>query len=107
MSIFRHTATINKFTSAQTSSGAYNPTYAERIASVKCLIQGKRLTTTDDLGRATIRNIFRLYCDNNATTLTIDEADRVVWGTRTFEILGINDGGGQAHHLEIDMDEIK
>lgn len=107
MSIFKHTVTIKSLSSSQTTSGSYNPTYSERIASLKCLVQGKRLTSTGDLGRVTLRNIFRLYCDNNAATLAIDESDRVIFGTRTFEILGINDGGGQGHHLEIDMDEIK
>ena len=106
MNLFIHTVAIRSYTTSQTASGAVNRTYSDRIASLQCLIQGKNLQTTDQLGRDTLVNTYKLYCDYNDTTNAIDESDRVIWGTRTFEITGIKSGGGMTHHLEINMVEI-
>ncbi|RKY10356.1 MAG: hypothetical protein DRP56_01215 [Planctomycetota bacterium] len=102
-----HSCVVKSISSAQTDQGTYDPTYANRIASLKCLIQGKTLSESDEFSRKTLRNVYRLYCINNATNAAIIESDRVVWGTRTFEITGIKDGGGQSHHLEIELREVR
>jgi hypothetical protein len=101
-----HSALVQSLSSAQTATGTFNPTYSTRIASLPCLVQGKTLSETDEFGKKTLRNVYRLYCENNSTSSAIDESDRVVWSSRTFEITGIKDGGGQSHHLEIDLREV-
>ena len=100
-------ATIQKKTISQTASGTADPTYSTRIASLPCGIQGKQLRTANSFGKQTLVNGFGLYCEYNDTNTAIVEADRVVWGTRNFEIVGIKPGGGREHHLEIDMLEVK
>ncbi len=107
MNMYIHTATIQKVAFAQTAAKTSNPTYSTRIASLDCLIQGKTLQTTNSYGKETLVNVFKLYCDYNSTTLTIDESDRVVFGSKTFEITGIKSGGGHTHHLEINLLEVK
>jgi hypothetical protein len=107
LNMLNTTAEIQSFTTAQTVSGTANRTYVTRIASLACGVQPKRLKSVDEFGKTTLRNVYRLYCEYNATNLTIDEADRVIWDSRTFEISAIGDAGGRGHHLEIDMLEVK
>ncbi len=107
MSMYIHTAVIQKVAFSTTAAGTSNPTYSTRIASLDCLVQGKQVQTSNSFGKETLVNVFKLYCDYNSTTLTIDESDRVVWQSRTFEITGIKSGGGQTHHLEINLLEVK
>ena len=107
MNIYKQIVTIQSRTSSQTVTGTSNPTYATRIASLVCSVQKKRLSTVDQFGKLTLSNVFRLYTPVNSTNLAIEETDRVIWGTRSFEIDGIGDGGAQGHHLEIDMLEVK
>lgn len=106
-SLMNTAALIESKTDAQTTSGTANPTYATRIASLKCGVQPKVLRSVDGFGKITLMNVYRLYCENNATNLTIDEQDRVTWDSRTFEIHSIGDGAGRGHHLEINMLEVK
>lgn len=107
MSMYIHTAVIQQVSFAQTAAKTANPTYSTRIASLDCLIQGKTLQTSNSYGKETLVNVFKLYCDYNSTTLAIDESDRVVFGSQTFEITGIKPGGGHTHHLEINLLEVK
>jgi len=105
--IYKNTALIQQVSFAQTISGTANPTYSTRIASLACSIQNRNLQTTNSYGKETLVNVFKLYTANNTTSLAISEKDRVIWGTKTFEITGIADGAGRGHHLEIDMLEVK
>jgi hypothetical protein len=104
--IYPNTVLVQSVESAQTAAGTSNPTYSTRIAALSCSVQGKNLQTTNSYNKETLVNVFKLYTPNNATSLTIDESDRVVFGTKTFEITGIKDGAGRGHHLEIDMLEV-
>lgn len=107
MNMYIHTAVIQQVSFSQTAAGTSNPTYSTRIASLDCLVQGKTLKTTNSFGKETLVNVYKLYCDYNSTNLAIDEKDRVVWKSRTFEITGIKSGGGQEHHLEINLLEVE
>ena len=107
INLLRHSAIIQSLGTSQTATGTYNPTYSTRIASLQCLVQGKSLKSTDEFGKVSLENVYKLYCMYNSTNSAIAESDRVVWQSRTFEITGIKDGGGQARHFEIDMLEVK
>ena len=109
MSLYRHSVAVQSRTTSQTSYGTYDPTYAERIAALPCLLQAKNVRVADEFGKITYRRIVRLYCDMNTT---IDENNRVVVANSgtgvqfagTYEILGIKDAGGQGRKLEIDLE---
>ena len=101
------TALIQKVAFAQTASMTANPTYSTRIASLACTVQPKSLKSVDEYGKITLRNGYRLYCDNNSTNAAIDESDRITWDSKTLEIFAIGDGAGRGHHFEIDMLEVK
>ena len=107
INLLKHSATIQSVSNAQTTSGTYNPTYSTRITALRCLIQGKTVKSTDSFGKISLQNVYKLYCENNTTNLTIVETDRVVFGSQTFEITGIKDAAGQSHHLEMNLLEVK
>jgi hypothetical protein len=52
-------------------------------------------------------NVYKLYTPYDSTSVTIDEADRIIFDGKSFEITGIGDGAGHNHHFEIDMLEVK
>ena len=103
----KNTCEVQEKTTAQTVAGTVNPTYTTRIASLECSIQGKTLATTNTFGKPTLVNVYKLYTLIDSTSSTIDEADRVIWRGKTFEITGIEDAAGRGHHYQIDMLEVK
>jgi hypothetical protein len=105
--IYPNTALVQQVSFNQTTSGTANPTYSTRIASLACSLQRKDTNTTNSFNKETLVNVYRLYTPNNATSLTIDESDRVTSDGKVFEITGIADGAGRGHHLEIDLLEVK
>jgi len=107
INLLQHTVQVLSHSNAQTDFGTPNPTYAERIATLKCLIQQRSLSEPTEYGKRTVRAIHKLYCLESAGSAII-ESDRIVWTakSRTFEVVGIKDGGGQGYHLEIDCVEV-
>ena len=107
LNLLQHTVQVMSQSNAQTDFGTPNPTYSERIASLACLIQQKALAEPIDFGKKTVRVIHKLYCMESDGSAII-ESDRIVWTakSKTLEVVGIKDGGGQGHHLEIDCIEV-
>lgn len=106
--LYRHTVVVQSLANSQNATGTANPTYSTRFAALKCLLQPKTLKNMNEFGKLTVRNIVKMFCSYQPT-ITVE--DRVV-STQgvfagTYEILGIKDAGGQANHLEIELELVK
>jgi len=101
------TAVINKTVTSQTAMGGMKKNYEQRIGSLLCRMSAKSVIEGDELGKMTLREVNRLYCEASTTNKAIIESDRVVIGGRTYEVTGIANPGLQDHHLEIDLSEIR
>jgi len=109
---FNSTATIERENQSTTSMGGVKKTYSTRITSLKCRITPMSIhrrsaySEADEFGKMTIRQGLILYCKTSTANKAIDESDRVVLGSRTFQVKGINNPGLLDRHLEIDLLEI-
>lgn len=105
--LLRHTAEVQALdASGKTVAGTYAPSYSTRIASLSCLVQQKTLQEPIEFRKKTVRVVHRLYCMESDGS-AISESDRIIWNSKTLEIVGIKDGGGQGNHLEIDCLEVR
>ena len=86
--------------------GGITRSYSNRIAALLCRITDKNIREVDENGKWTTRRGTMLYCAATSTNKAIDESDRVVLGTRTFQIKTIKNPGMLDQHLEITLLEI-
>lgn len=104
-------AVVRQVTTTKTPMGSVKKDFSTRIASLPCRIStdrvAKQITETDEFGKMTIRGLWRLYCEASTTNKAIEESDRILLDSRTFEITGIANPGMQDHHLEIDLLEVR
>ena len=84
--------------------------WSNRIAAMPCRIGrpgGQRgLSESDEFGKMTIRNIWRVYCEATSTNQAIIVSDRIVVESKTLEVTGIYNACFEGHHLEIDCLEV-
>lgn len=101
------TAVVSQPTRTQNEMGGIQLTFSTRIAALMCRPNPKTIQEADQYGKMTLREVWKLYCEASTTNKAIDESDRVVFNSRTFEVTGIANPGNQDHHLEIDLSEIR
>ena len=107
---YDNTAVVQKVSYAKTNMGGSKKTYTTRIASLACRLSLDRragITETDQYGKRTIREYWRLYCEATDTTRAIELDDRITADSKTFEVEGIYNPAIQNHHLEISLLEVK
>lgn len=113
--IYRHTVRVTKTTNTQTNTGTFDPDYSDRITSLQCLLQHKKVTTSPAFGRLANDAVVMMFCDYTSETEAISDEDRIEVESGdnntsfvgSYEVLGIVDAGGQQHHLEIEMQVIR
>lgn len=103
---FNSTAVIKKANKTSTAMGSIGRTYTTRIASLPCRINAKKANEQDEFGKWTMISNYRLYCEATTVNKAIEESDRVILGTRTFQVKAINNPGLLDRHLQIDLLEI-
>jgi len=86
--------------------GGVRKSYSERIAAMPCRIRKKHIAEADEYGKMTVTSDFRLYCEAITENKAIEESDRIVVGSQTFEVKGIYNPGELDRHLEIDLLEV-
>ncbi len=82
-------------------SGAYEETYGI-WKTVKARIQPLTATELEKLGREATDIGIRFYC----VPCGIEEPDRIGYGSRTFEVLGVRDIDEQGRLMTVDCVEI-
>lgn len=87
--------------------GSVATTYSTRITSLSCRMAKKNISETDDKGKMTVREVWRLYCAATSTNKAIVESDRVTISSRIFQVTGIYNPGLLDRHLEINLSEIR
>jgi hypothetical protein len=100
------TVEVQSLTTSQNDMGGISKTFATRIASLSCMICKKTVSEVDQFGKRTARNTMMLYCEYSTANAAIDVKDRVVWGTRTFEVRTPYNPAGKDVLLQIEIEEI-
>jgi hypothetical protein len=103
---YNSTATVEKETQTTNQMGGIARSYSTRISSLLCRITDKDIRELDEFGKWTTRRGLRLYCDATTANLAIIPSDRIVLGSRTFQVKAIGNPGILNHHLELDLLEI-
>ena len=100
------TALVEKVVAGQTAMGGSKKNFTTRITALLGRLSSAKPIEVDSLGKRTVRNTWRFYCDASTTNKAILESDRFVISSKYYEILGIGNPGMQDHHLEIRLLEI-
>ena len=95
------TITIERPDIAVSSAGAYEETYGI-WKTIKARIQPLSATEMTKLGREATEIGIRFYC----IPVAIQEPDRISFGTRTFEVIGVRDIDEQDRLMTVDCVEI-
>lgn len=101
--------TIQQKTNTSDSMGGYNETWStlKRISGVLTSPRGNEYRWEGfRLGKETVRSTHIFYCDV-PVGITIDETCRLVYNSRTFDIVFVREPGFMGHHLELELVEIK
>lgn len=104
---YNSTALVESLMITKTGMGGKKKSYSTRIASLACRVTPKTVTETDEFGKLTVREIWRLYCAATTTEKAMAESDKVTVGSKEFEITGIRNPGLLDRHLEIDLRLLK
>lgn len=109
--LLNQTVTIQGETSTQSSLGGNVKTFANKtgLEGIKVLFntkQGGNDREGKEFGKSTQRDLYRMYASYGSATSTIAVTDRVIWGSKTLEVLGdAYDPGGRnvLFHVECEM----
>ncbi len=100
------TATIQQLATSQNEMGGVEKSFTTRISSLPCMLRNKRVDEVIEFGKRTSRNVFMLYCEYTTATAAIDVKDRVIIGSRTFEVRQPYNPAGKDVLLQIELEEI-
>jgi len=105
-SMLRHTCTVQKCTYTQNATTLeMGESWANYATGVKCLINaysGGRKDQRDDV----VYSITHVMFVETLSYLNWKEY-RIVYGSDTYTIVGIEDAGGQSHHQELFLSLVK
>ncbi len=104
---YNSTAEVQALTITKTGMGGKKKSYSTRIESLVCRVTPKTVTEADEFGKLTVREIWRLYCAASTANKAISESDKVIVGSREFEIEGIRNPALLDRYLMIDMRLLK
>jgi len=105
--LLTQTFTVQELTTGQSAMGGHIKSYSTRTDcdSLYGLINAKKLTEAED-GKTISDNVYKLYLEYTSVTTTVEKTDRVIFGSRTFEIKGIYNPANRNVLLQIDLEEI-
>ena len=86
------TATVTTPTITQSSAGGAVKTFANSYSSMPCMLNENSGSTDKEkreFGKRTTRGDFMIYAEPNDSAKAITKSDRIVLGTRTFEVIGV------------------
>jgi len=95
------TITVQRATAIVSEAGAYEEVY-DTLTTAKARIQPLTAAELVKLGREATDIGIRLYC----VPCGIQEPDRIVYGSRTFEVVGVRDIDEQGRLSTVDCVEI-
>lgn len=105
---FNSTAVVSSLSTTQTGMGGMRKNYdTVRITSLLCRISNKNISETDEFGKMTVREGWRLYCDASSTNQAIIESDRITVAGKTFEVTGVHNVAELDRHLQVDIIEVR
>lgn len=95
-------------TMSQNAMGGIVASESVRIASLPCRISSRRGFEAQELGKETVRAIWRLYCQADSDSLEIADSDVIVDSDdQRYEIIAIHNPGRLNRHLQIDLLELR
>ena len=105
--LFKHVASVQSVTSASTAWGSPDPNHRTRISFLPCLVQATTESAVDLYGKKTYTQVATLFCEYNDENTKIHESDRILFNGITYQIMGIDNAGGQGRHLEITLEKLE
>ena len=103
--LLTQSALVESVATSQTGTGGFTKVYSTRIASMKCLLHAKTLRETDDTGKLTVNNTWRLYAEATTINLVIEESDRITISGTQYEVKGIYNACAKDKLLHIELVE--
>lgn len=102
-SLLTQTCSVQKNTTSQADTGGVINTFANRIASLPCLLNQRRSQgEIIEFGKVTNRDGNILFAEYNTSAAAIVPSDRITLGTRTFEVTKTPyDPGNRNNHFQI------
>ena len=109
--LLKSTVTVQAMTSTQSVMGGNVKTFANKTGLVNVPAGFKAKTGGQDgegteFSKTTQSDLYRMYASYDSATATIAATDRVIWGSKTLEVLGdaYNPGGRNVlFHVECEM----
>lgn len=100
------TVEVRQSSVSTTPMGGTKEVFSIRIAALKCRLRPLRQTEKDLRGKMSTVGMWRLYCVADTDGLSIEVTDRIVFGTRLYQVKTIYNAGQLNRHMEIDILEI-
>ena len=101
------TATVYQTSNTTSAMGATKKIWTVRIASLRCRLNAKTINETDEYGKVTVQNVWKLYCEATATNKAIAESDKITLDSIDYQVTGTYNAGNLDRHLEIQMTETR
>ena len=101
------TVDIQRATITQGTYGEQTKAWAVVHDNIRGRLQKRKMVPIEEaesLGRDATFADFNFYCD---TSYSITAADRLVYGTRTFEVLGFDNANQMGVFQKLELEEIK
>jgi len=104
---FNSTATIETPTHTKNNMGGAMRSWSVLIEEMPCRI--RRLSADEQIvyGKPTVRRDHRLYAEATTTNKQMKSQHRITIGSRTFQIVDVNNVDTLDRHLEIDLLEVE
>ena len=101
--LYNSTFSTQRPVTTQNELGGGAEVFSTNISSFKGRLQAKTSSEAQENGQITVLSDYVLYCDpaNDVT-----EIDRVIYGTRTFEVSHVDNSNQMDNHLRIELLEI-
>ncbi len=103
---FNSTGLVEQLTNRRTGMGGLSKSYTTRISNLPCRLSSKfrgDFSETDEFGKMTVRQGWRLYCEASSTNKAIKESDRITVDSKVYQVKTIHNPGNLDRHLQIDL----
>jgi len=103
--LMNRSVTVQKVAQTSDEFGSWVETWSTRFADMPCRIQPLSGRERALYGRERTEVSHRMYCPGEYAD--ISERDRVVDGTKAYEVVFVGNPDLSSHHLEIDLRELR
>ncbi len=107
IALLTQSVTIQSLSTSQSDLGGTVKTYANRLTGVRALGRVRNSDENDEFGKETQRVQWRWYVEGTPDNQTIDNTDRLIFDSRTFEIRSVYNVANRGVLIHIEAEEIE